>query len=211
MDTDRLYWLLSTIAQTLGTIVGFIGMLTVYRLQLISNYMTKIMEESEGARKIFFVHPGIIITDQTPEQFIAQFEIWLNERRLSKKLIEDEKTIWETSKAWNKINNYYSDRQILIFKFMLFFIPSLFLIILSIIGILWCPIFVKINETAINIVIGAFLLYVFISTTNICLAIVGWQLKRKEQKNSISILKSVDKILSKNSGTKQMSSNITNE
>ncbi|MBW1910484.1 MAG: hypothetical protein JRJ11_13250 [Deltaproteobacteria bacterium] len=37
MTEDTLYWLFSTIAQTYGAIAGIIGMLTVYKLQQLSN------------------------------------------------------------------------------------------------------------------------------------------------------------------------------
>jgi hypothetical protein len=37
MNEDTLYWVFSTIAQTYGAIVGIIGMLTIYRLQNLSN------------------------------------------------------------------------------------------------------------------------------------------------------------------------------
>jgi len=35
MQIDDLYWFFSTIAQTFGAIVGVVGMLTVFRFQLI--------------------------------------------------------------------------------------------------------------------------------------------------------------------------------
>ena len=53
---NTLYWLFSTIAQTYGAIVGIIGMLTIYKLQLISNSVGGIMERSERYRS---AHPPI--------------------------------------------------------------------------------------------------------------------------------------------------------
>ncbi|MBW1754372.1 MAG: hypothetical protein JRJ46_15110 [Deltaproteobacteria bacterium] len=53
MTPDDLYWLFSTIAQTLGAIVGVVGMLTVFRLQNISNTIREYYRSSEDARNIF--------------------------------------------------------------------------------------------------------------------------------------------------------------
>jgi hypothetical protein len=44
MDSNTLYYFLSTLAQTFGVIVGFIGILTVYRLQQLNNRLEKIWE-----------------------------------------------------------------------------------------------------------------------------------------------------------------------
>ncbi|MBW1752741.1 MAG: hypothetical protein JRJ46_06485 [Deltaproteobacteria bacterium] len=52
IDQD-LYWLFSTVAQTLGAIIGVVGMLTVYRLQNISNTIRDHYHSSEDARNIF--------------------------------------------------------------------------------------------------------------------------------------------------------------
>jgi len=52
MNADTLYWLFSTIAQTYGAIVGIIGMLTIYRLQTLSNQMENCRKNAEESVKI---------------------------------------------------------------------------------------------------------------------------------------------------------------
>ena len=70
LDKDTLYWLFSTIAQTYGAIVGVIGMLTVYRLQNLSNFIKEAMDNSKDRRFYYF---GEAIYGQSPQEFI---EIW---------------------------------------------------------------------------------------------------------------------------------------
>jgi hypothetical protein len=53
MTDQDLYWLFSTIAQTLGSIGGVVGMLTLFRAQNISNTIMKYYRSSEDARNIF--------------------------------------------------------------------------------------------------------------------------------------------------------------
>jgi len=53
MTPVDLYWLFSTIPQTLGAIVGVVGMLTVFDLQNISNTIRDHYHSSEQYRKYF--------------------------------------------------------------------------------------------------------------------------------------------------------------
>jgi len=75
MTEQTLYWLFSTVAQTLGAIVGIIGMLTVYRLQNIPNQKRQIMEDSSSYRQYFF---GLAAKSQTPEK---SAEDWPKKKR----------------------------------------------------------------------------------------------------------------------------------
>lgn len=74
---DDLYWLFSTIAQTLAAIVALVGMLAVYRLQIISNSKNQIMNASEKSRIYFHGTPAM---SQTPESFVSD---WRNYRKNS--------------------------------------------------------------------------------------------------------------------------------
>jgi len=80
LDKDTLYWLFSTVAQTYGAIVGVIGMLTVYRLQNLSNFIKEAMDNSKDRRLNYF---GEAIYGQSPQGFIAAWrehkqthEVW---------------------------------------------------------------------------------------------------------------------------------------
>ena len=53
MKEDGLYWLFSTIAQTLGAMVGLIGMLTIYKLQTLSTQMNDFRRNYEVELKYF--------------------------------------------------------------------------------------------------------------------------------------------------------------
>ena len=69
MTQNDLYWFFSTVAQSLGAIVGVVGMLTVFRLQNLENYIKGIMDRSLEIRLMLF---GDIIVNQKTEDFIEQ-------------------------------------------------------------------------------------------------------------------------------------------
>ena len=70
MTQETLYWLFSAIAQTLGAVVGIIGMLAIYKFQLISNHIRTLMENSAHLRGSFFGNKHV---SQTAEQFVEEW------------------------------------------------------------------------------------------------------------------------------------------
>lgn len=71
INTDSLYWFLSTTAQVLATIVGLLGMAAIYKLQLITNSIDGLMKASLNSRRLKWGH---LAHYQKPEQFISMFE-----------------------------------------------------------------------------------------------------------------------------------------
>ena len=66
-NTDMIYWLFSTIAQTIAAIIGLIGMVTVYKIQLIRNSSKEIMDWTLTLRKYVY---GIDALRHTPHIFL---------------------------------------------------------------------------------------------------------------------------------------------
>jgi len=70
MPPDQFYWLCSTIAQTIGALVGVVGMAIIYKYQTIGNLERFIMDESSRLRtKIFGVDRAY---GQTASEFLKQ-------------------------------------------------------------------------------------------------------------------------------------------
>lgn len=68
---EDLYWFFSTVAQTLGAIVGVIGMLTVYKLQNVTTSMQQLVDVTFNQRSSIF--GGEKALNQTPEDVITDF------------------------------------------------------------------------------------------------------------------------------------------
>ena len=66
-NADMIYWLFSTIAQTIAAIIGLIGMVTVYKIQLIRNSSKEIMDWTLTLRKYVY---GIDALRHTPHVFL---------------------------------------------------------------------------------------------------------------------------------------------
>jgi hypothetical protein len=71
LTVDSVYWFNSTVAQTLAALVGVIGMVTVYKFQLIENSKRDIMERTFDWRKRLF---GPDTAIQTPDSLIKDLE-----------------------------------------------------------------------------------------------------------------------------------------
>jgi len=166
MDTDQLYWLFSTIAQTLGAIVGVIGMLTIYKLQIISNYIDKKMENSLLLRMKVFPGAG----DQPPEDFYKG----MKEINLKAFNLKDNEMM-SLRQDWHVLASQLFRERRLIKGFLFFIIPNLLFIFISIIAIIWIPSITSWNEIFISTVIGAFSLYAFLSCLYLVLVLLVWK------------------------------------
>ena len=71
MATETLYWFFSTFAQTLGSLVGVVGMLTVFKLRNIYDSINSAMQGSLDLRRSHYGSPNYL--SQTTEQVI---ETW---------------------------------------------------------------------------------------------------------------------------------------
>lgn len=82
MTQESLYWLFSTIAQTYGAIVGIIGMLTVYRLQTLSNQIENSRKNSEESVKVLV---GLDVSLLEAEDLV---EVWRNKTQDERKILK---------------------------------------------------------------------------------------------------------------------------
>ena len=163
MSTQDLQWLFSTIAQTLGAIVGIIGMLTVYKLQTIANYMKESMEETVQFRRDFF---GMESYSQTPDQFVEnwpQVKEGLDDVMTQKRKVLDRLAI--------DLTRLSAARNQLISRFFLFLIPNLSFVVLSILGLLYCHSLAPMG-TMIAVLTGIAMLFTFCSTIYLCYSLI---------------------------------------
>ncbi len=158
MTDDALYWLFSTIAQTLGAIVGVIGMLTVYKLQLIANNIRQRMEGSVESRKVYYPDTFFSIT---PEEFV---ESWFNLREPDSVQSDHSDSLDIVAALLNRL---LANRKEIISGFLYFLIPNLSFIVLSILGLLHCN-----SLASWGVGIAAFtgiaMFYTFCSTIYLC-------------------------------------------
>lgn len=159
MPVDDLYWLFSTIAQTLGAIVGLIGMISVYRLQGLSNSKREIMNRTIDARKSHF---GLDAFKQTPEEFVE--DCW---KKIEAGEIGDSGHGTTLKVAWYQLTDVFRSRETIILPFRLFLIFNLAIIFLSILALPFCKVLVRlkgltVSMTAIALAI-CFLLTMFLS------------------------------------------------
>ena len=165
MTQETLYWLFSTIAQTLGAVVGIIGMLTIYKFQLISNHVRTLMENSDHLRGFFFGEKHV---SQTADQFVKQ---WAKKREPKEKDPNAEKRKLLNG-FYIPLNEFIIARKKIKSRFLLFLIPNLSFIILSIIGLLFCQQLLIYGIWIIRLVVIA-MLFTFGSTIYLCYSLVG--------------------------------------
>jgi hypothetical protein len=71
MTENTLYWLFSTIAQTYGAVLGVFGMLTVYRLQTLSNDTENCRKRAEVPARVVF---GVEAYGLSPEDLAEKWQ-----------------------------------------------------------------------------------------------------------------------------------------
>lgn len=129
VDKDTLYWLFSTVAQTYGAIVGVIGMLTVYRLQNLSNFIKEAMDKSIDRRNYYL---GETIYGQDPRWFI---EAW-HKRKESREIRnpDDKKFLDSLS---DDLSRALDQTEKIKMRGIRFLLAHLFIIIFSILALLF--------------------------------------------------------------------------
>ncbi len=162
MSIEDLYWLFSTIAQSLGAIVGIIGMLTVYKLQTMANYIREVMGGSVHARTSFFADSHL----QTAEQLI---ENWAAVKKRTDDSMRGEKK--ELDRVVIDLTKALDARKQIIFRFFLFLIPNLLFIVLSISGLLYCHSLTPRGDLIAGLT-GIAMLFTFCSTIFLCYSLI---------------------------------------
>lgn len=167
MTAETLYWFFSTLAQTLGALVGVVGMLTVFRLQNIYNSINSAMKGSSDLRRSCYGSPYHL--SQTTEQFI---ETWPEKIERESNLLSH-----DTGKDLHKTYKYLIYQISLVPKirrsFYLFLLSNLTVIFSSLICILFME---KIFEYLVSImfmVVGVILLFItMVPTFRLCVLFI---------------------------------------
>lgn len=164
MNADTFFWLFSTIAQTYGAILGVIGMLTVYKFQILSNTLTHVFERADSSLDFILTKKEHIMSHET------LVEIWTNDNFPLTRYNRIEVGIIEiTVHDIKRINKVKKNIAI---NFKRFFIVNFAIIICSILFITVtnilpnCSRLIIIFTTAIEVVIS------FIATYKLCMSLL---------------------------------------
>ena len=162
MDSEALKWLFSSIAQTYGALVGILGMLVVYKLQLIANMIREIRQKYMGAIYHFFGLESYVITDR---QLVKSWKSIAKDQEVTpeKNTMDDfAKTIEPLLHKSNEIRS----------EFTRFLVPHLALILTSIILLLITD---QIATLDFGIVIGLLIVLLaisFIMILSLCITLI---------------------------------------
>ena len=141
MTPDALYWLFSTIAQTLGAIVGLIGVFSVYRIQVLRKGQGDIMEKTLPARKVFF---GLSAAGQSQAQFYTRWgEIEEEKKRQN---VEPASIL---DRAIDELTLVMLSRDIIISNFRLFLTINLMAIFASVLALPYCNVLIRLSSWTI--------------------------------------------------------------
>ena len=135
LTSEALYWFFSTIAQTLGAIVGVVGMLTVFKLQNITASMQQLVDNTLNQRSAIF--EGEKALNQTPKDVVTDFyEKWIKNDKI--KEYEDNASVRVIHFAYLRIINSFDIYKKIRFRFFFtFLIPQLVVIFFSIESLLF--------------------------------------------------------------------------
>ena len=122
MKVDDLYWLFSTIAQTLGALVAVIGMLSIFKFQNLASYMNELVRRGDT-----YLSGGIA---QIPESIIKELK-----KRSNYSDVQDEQHQNVLARLMSELELSLATRKEIRDRFMKFIIPNLVLIVASIIAI----------------------------------------------------------------------------
>lgn len=154
MAPEALYWLFSTIAQTLGAIVGLIGVFSVYRIQVLRKGQDEIMERSLPARKRFF---GLSAAGQSQTQFYTR---WGDVDEAKKQQHPEEASI--LNRAIDELTLVMLSRDIIISNFRLFLTINVLAIFACVLALPYCNVLVRLSTWTI---LGTILVF------GVCMAI----------------------------------------
>jgi hypothetical protein len=141
MTPDAMYWLFSTIAQTLGAIVGLIGVFSVYRIQVLRKAQEETMERTLAARKIFF---GLSATGQSQSQFYTR---WGEIDEANKQQHPEQAGI--LNRAIDDLTLMMLSRDLIIINFRLFLTINLMTIFASVLALPYCVVLVRLSTWTI--------------------------------------------------------------
>ena len=131
ISEDDLYWLFSTIPQTLGAIVGIIGMLTVYKLQIISTSIKDLTDHTNVLPEELYYSDTYPID---PEHYREKLK-----NKYSKLFVPASEDVPPVSVEeeqiiifYNQLDNLLEIRKSIRIRFLFFLVPSISTIAISI-------------------------------------------------------------------------------
>lgn len=177
-DFDRLWWMYSTIAQTLGAIVAVVGMVTVYKLDRIGNSIGRIFDRiynfaTVGA--IDFARRGDLLT-MGPGKWIFMYrEVWPN-NPLFQKMTEELK--FELKILTNAMEKEEQSRIKIKKTFVFYFlIPNLVTIVGAVGGLTFSDFYLQYKSVIYTITFELFL-YCLIATLILSRLLLGYMKKQ---------------------------------
>lgn len=139
MNIDYLYWFFSTIAQTLGAIVAVVGMLSIYRLQVIYGRIKDLVKDN---KERFTVVTDLRITPPHDPVEFAESCITICKAIDSKSdAVSSDTVSHDLHKAADEILDIVKHRKKIIQQFTPFLIIHLGIIFASIIALPLCKLF----------------------------------------------------------------------
>jgi len=144
MDTESAYWFLSTIAQTLAAIVGLIGMVTVFKLQMIKNSINELMTASRDLRN--YHYSSSVAAPQISADFVEKFE----SETLKNHPLDTYKGWDDPQKelygSYKRIKHLMAQKKKIIRYFKIFVFVYMFSIFFSLVGLADIPTFTILAE-----------------------------------------------------------------
>ncbi|MBU2496169.1 MAG: hypothetical protein KJ935_06715 [Candidatus Omnitrophica bacterium] len=128
MNADTLYYFFSTLAQTYGAIVGLIGMLTVYRLQQLSN------DPSKAVALVEDIMPGLDFGTNRDPYYVKTK--WLRIKQNRGNLVAE--NIERFDQMVNSIDNAPKKINRTKYRFIIFLISNVSIIFLSLVLLPFC-------------------------------------------------------------------------
>jgi len=161
MTAETLYWLFSTVAQTYGAIVGIIGMLTVYKLQIIRNKKTEIIKQTDRQLQYFFDYKRFTMT---PEDIVYAWETGNYDKRNNADTAIMDNLIKEIKQV-NKVTKEIKT------SFKAFLVYHLAMITISMVCLLQTEI-LETSNIRITLAISTIFIISFILTTILCYSLL---------------------------------------
>jgi hypothetical protein len=152
---EDLYWFFSTLAQTLGAIVGVVGMLTVFRLQNLTTSMQRHLDATHIQRNNIF--GGEKAFNQTPEDVINDFTKKYPDFDLTK--FKSESSVSILYYGYQQILKLFNTFKKIRYRFLRVFLPFQLLAIFSSLALL------PFSRNLVSTIDSQFIMYFSISVT----------------------------------------------
>ena len=160
MDANDLYWLFSTIAQTLAAIVALVGMVCVYRFQGIHTSKWNILQNSMEVRWSYFTEDSYT---QNAEKFLEALS--------KKKGIGDQRDLAKLNAVKCGLVELLESQAEIRLKFIIFLLFNLTVILLCISALPFCKDLVSWGIPTVILTVTT-LAESFVLTGDLCISLI---------------------------------------